>query len=262
MGNSRITYSCATFIGKRKTNQDNFVADGAAPFLTKQMNYADRQTCPERPVYLFAVCDGVGGLGESAEIARATVELLCAAFAEVTEDTDLAAWVRKTLDQADGNARELSAKHASGGGTTATVVLLRGNECVLVNVGDSPAFVLQADGKLHELTIRHNMENYKKMAGVTPSPGDERILLYGIGAGEANPSRAAHVARGVLNDGDILLLCTDGVTNAFTQDELATAILRGVDARQITFSAGQIDRADNATAVIIGFHTADRDGIC
>lgn len=255
MEHTTVSYSCATFIGKRKNNQDNLIADGAAPFFSAKMNFSDGQTCPARPVHLFAVCDGIGGLGDSADISRSTVELLCSAFAQVTDETDLAAWVRETLDRADDDARAISAKCGTSGGTTATVALLRGSECVLVNVGDSPAFVLQSDGKLHELTIRHNMESYKKMAGVTPSPGDERILLYGVGAGEAKPSRAAHVARGVLNDGDILLLCTDGVTNAFTEEELAAAILRGVDAQQITFSAGQIDHADNATAIIIRFHS-------
>ena len=245
--------SCATFIGKRKNNQDNFIADGLAPFRSEKMNFSDAWSCGEQPVHLFAVCDGIGGLGDSAEISRRTVELLCGEFPRMTEDADPASWIKETLDKADTDARAVSARCGTSGGTTATVVMLRGSECVLVNVGDSPAFVLQADGKLHELTIRHNMENYKKMAGVTPSPGDERILLYGVGAGEAQPSRAAHVARGTLNDGDMLLLCTDGVTNAFTEDELAGALLRGIDARQITFSAGQIEKADNATAVIIRF---------
>ena len=249
-----ISYSCATFIGKRENNQDNLVVDGDAPFASRQINYADAGVCPDRPVHLFAVCDGIGGLGDSAEISRLTAELLRDAFPRTAGDTDLAAWTRETLDTADEAARTISARNGARGGTTATVALLRGSECVLVNVGDSPAFVLQSDGKLHELSIRHNMENYKRMAGVVPSPGDGRILLYGVGAGEAKPSRAAHVARGTLNDGDILLLCSDGVTNAFTEDELASAILRGVDARQITFSAGQIDQADNCTAVIVKFN--------
>ena len=257
MENTTISYSCATFVGKRKNNQDNLIADADAPFSSKQINYADAQRCPAGAVHLFAVFDGIGGLGDSAEISRSTAEQFCAAFHEVTEETDLAAWVKQTLDKADDTAREISSRCGTSGGTTATVALLRGSECVLVNVGDSPAFVLQSDGKLHELTIRHNMESYKKMAGVTPSPGDERILLYGVGAGEAKPSRAAHVARGTLNDGDVLLLCTDGVTNAFTEDELAAAILRGIDARQITFSAGQIDHADNATAIIVRFRSAE-----
>ena len=249
-----ISYSCATFIGKRKNNQDNLIADGAAPFVSENMNFANCGVCAGKPVYLFAVCDGIGGLGDSAEISRRTAELLCAAFADVTEETDLAVWMRETLDRADDDARAVSAQCGTSGGTTATVAAIRGSECVLVNVGDSPAFVLQADGRLHELTIRHNMESYKKMAGVSPAPGDERILLYGVGAGEAKPSRAAHIARGTLNDGDMLLLCTDGVTNAFSEEELAGALLRGIDAQQIVFSAGQIDHADNATAIIVRFH--------
>ncbi|MBQ6066123.1 MAG: protein serine/threonine phosphatase 2C family protein [Clostridia bacterium] len=255
MEKNSVSYSCATFIGKRKTNQDNFIADGEAPFVSRKMNLDGGGVCAEQPASIFAVFDGIGGLGDSAEIARAAAELLCERFRDVTEETDAALWIKETLDEADALARQVSARCGTSGGTTATVVILRGNECVLVNVGDSPAFVLQSDGKLHELTIRHNMESYKKMAGVTPSPGDERILLYGVGAGEAQPSRAAHIARGTLNDGDILLLCTDGVTNAFTEDELAGAILRGVEAKQIVFSAGQIDHADNATAVIIHFRT-------
>lgn len=254
MNQINISYSFATFIGKRKNNQDNLIIDGLAPFESEKMNIAGTDQCPPRSVYLFAVCDGIGGLGDSAEISRVTVELLCKAFSSVTPETDLAEWVRDTLDAADDNARAISAACGTSGGTTATVALIRGNECVLVNVGDSPAFVLQADGKLHELSIRHNMEHYKLMAGLTPAPGDERILLYGVGAGETQPSRAAHVARGTLKDGDILLLCSDGVTNAFTEEELAGAILRGVDAQKITFSAGQIDYADNSTAVIIRFH--------
>ena len=253
MGNHMISYSCATFIGKRKNNQDNLVVDGRAPFVSQSVNFTDTRVCPEKDAHLFAVCDGIGGLGDSAEISRTTVEILCEEFTGVTAETDLALWIRETLDRADEEARRISAACGTSGGTTATVAILRGSECVLVNVGDSPAFVLQADGKLHELTIRHNMESYKKMAGMAPSPGDERILLYGVGAGEAQPSRAAHIARGTLCSGDTLLLCSDGVTNAFSEDELAGALLREVDAQQIVVSAGQVERADNCTAVIVKY---------
>ena len=253
MGNHMISYSCATFVGKRKNNQDNLVVDGSAPFLSQSVNFADARRCLDRDAHLFAVCDGIGGLGDSAEISRRTAEILCAEFAAVTPETDLAVWIRDTLDMADDEARRISAACGTTGGTTATVAILRGSECVLVNVGDSPAFILQSDRQLHELTIRHNMESYKKMAGVAPSPGDERILLYGVGAGEAQPSRAAHIARGTLCSGDILLLCSDGVTNAFTEDDLAGALLREVGAQQIVVSAGQIERADNCTAVIVKY---------
>ena len=76
--------SCATFIGKRKNNQDNFIADGLAPFRSEKMNFSDAMRCPDQPVHLFAVCDGIGGLGDSAEISRRTVELLCGEFPRMT----------------------------------------------------------------------------------------------------------------------------------------------------------------------------------
>lgn len=256
-----FSYSCSTFIGKRKTNQDNLLVDGEAPFSFEKINFSDTGVCPAAEIHLFAVCDGIGGLGDSADISRKTVELLRSEARNIPQDADLAGWICDALEKADAQAREISARTGASGGTTATVVALRDKECVLVNVGDSPAFVLQSDGKLHELTIRHNMESYKRMAGFEPSPGDERILLYGVGAGEATPARSAHIARGTLNNGDILLLCTDGVTNAFTEEELAGAILRGITAQQITLSAGQIEHADNCTAIIITFRNTDRTGV-
>mgnify|MGYP002627558817 CR=1 FL=1 len=123
MGNHLISYSCATFIGKRKNNQDNLAVDGSAPFVSNNFNYSDARSCPAREAHLFAVSDGIGGLGDSADISRNTVEILCREFAAVTAQTDLSVWIRETLDLADAEARRISAECGTSGGTTATVAV-------------------------------------------------------------------------------------------------------------------------------------------
>lgn len=249
-----LEYSCATNIGSRNTNQDNFLIDGDIPFLSSDRNFSGYGSLDSDGVRLFAVCDGIGGFGDSAEVSRSTVELLSHRWEESDEGEDLASRIISSLDEADAYAREVSARSGRSGGTTATVVALRGSECVLVNVGDSPAFILQKDGVLHELTFRHNMATYKRMAGVEPEESDERLLIYGVGAGESRPSRCAHIARGTLTAGDVLFLCSDGVTNAFSEEDLAYIVKNGATAEQIANKAGEMRQADNCTAVIVKYY--------
>lgn len=248
-----LQYTCATNIGKRSTNQDNLLIDGNTPFSFEQQNYDSEGSCEGDTAHLFAVCDGIGGLGDSANISRNTVELISENLESFYAEEDLSSWMINILDAADEEARIISAKAHKTGGTTATMVAIRGDECVLVNVGDSPAFILQADGGIHELSMRHNMANYKKLAGVEPGPDDGRILLYGVGAGETKPSKCAHIARGVLKNGDMLLLCSDGVTNAFDDEVLARALRADITAKMIADRSAEEEGADNCTAIIIRF---------
>lgn len=249
-----LQYTCATTVGGRKNNQDNLLINGEVPFESSMNDFSAYGNISDEDTVIFAVCDGIGGLDGGAEASLHAVKMMAAHTDFVFNSDDPAERIVNLLDDADEKIRSVLSAKGYSGGSTASVVVIRNNECFIVNVGDSPVYILQSDDKLHELSFRHNLASYKKLAGYEPDKGDESVLIYAVGTGETKPSNCANIARGSLKNGDMLLLCSDGITNAFSEEDIAYVMGRGVTAKQLVEKAGELDGADNCTAVIVKYY--------
>ena len=161
-------------------------------------------------------------------------------------------------------AQEDEALH--GMGTTLTVVRNIGRELLITHVGDSRAYVLRA-GSLHRLTRDHTYAQLLVDTGqLTPDEvADSRhrhVLTNALGGS----SEEVHVDtdRIQLEDGDRLLLCSDGLTD-LVDDEAITRILR--EAAQSSDACEQlVQRAldgggrDNVTVIVAMYLIPDEPG--
>jgi protein phosphatase len=144
-------------------------------------------------------------------------------------------------------------------GATVTAALLRDGHAHVVHMGDSRAYLFR-DGALTRLTRDHSVVGMLlERDALTPRqaarhPMRGRLARYiGMG-GNAKPD----VTSVVLRDGDVLLLCTDGLTDVVS-DERMQGILRrhddvASDCWDLMENAEGAGRRDNVTIVVARWH--------
>ena len=126
--------------------------------------------------------------------------------------------------------------------TTLSVIALDGNSAYGFNLGDSPVYHFRA-GKLTRLSQRHTVAE----------PGLEHVLTRALGlAEEVDP----FFFETEIADGDLLCMCSDGVSSALDEERLSQLLTRRASARTIVGAAH--DRAieypelcDDASAIVI-----------
>ena len=137
-------------------------------------------------------------------------------------------------------------------GTTLTAAYTVGPEAFIGHVGDSRAYLYHA-GQLTQVTRDHTLAQDCVDAGMpVPSRSWHHRLTNCLGANDA-PLRVEfhHLS---LADDDQLLLCTDGLTDMVSDEEIAHHL--GRDAHPHEIASALVDRAlegggrDNVTAVV------------
>lgn len=253
MNGFMIEYTGASDIGMRRSNQDNYMVEGT-PAFDDAAEYDQKCGVLDTGLLrLLCVCDGVGG-GTQGDLAALTA---LRAIGRVTAGNGLA---DRSLDE----VLELTAEAAQEavvskfwqeplpGGCTLVMLAVRGDEWAFLNIGDSPGFLWkQKEGVLEELSVRHNLEWEKRRRGEIPGPRDGCYLQRYLGRRDNTAMEQAHTVRGTLRRGDKFLLCSDGITNAMSAEELEEALAGTPYAADLVRHSAQIFGADNCTAVCI-----------
>jgi PPM family protein phosphatase len=219
----------------------------------------------ERP-NLFAVADGMGGHVGGEVASRVAVETLEHAFERAPSVDGL----RDAFAQANRAVWQESQKNADlrGMGTTLTAMALVGladhDVLALANVGDSRAYIysdggivqITADHSLAEERMRHG-EMTEAEAAVHPQ---RHILTRALGVSSDVETDMWQLE---LRSGDRVLLCSDGLSNEVSTDEMAE-ILGAVDdptdaAKRLVQAANEHGGADNITVVIVDVQVGEED---
>ena len=210
---------------------------------------------------LYAVCDGMGGhqAGEVAsEIAARLIHQTVTrqpSAGQVRPDEvlvkSLGAAHNAIVDAANADPARL------GMGTTAVVVWIPepGDEAWVAHVGDSRAY-LWRDGQLQRLTEDHTWLNRMKRAGALPASPDDWPNRHTLSQALGGRTPPVPDSRQVtLQAGDVLLLCSDGLTDML--DDAAIAGMLATPAgphglvRSLIAEANRQGGEDNITAVVI-----------
>jgi hypothetical protein len=148
-------------------------------------------------------------------------------------------------------------------GTTVTAARVTGDEVSLGHVGDSRAYRLR-DGELKQLTRDHSLVAELERSGQITAEAAEHHPQRSIITRALGPEPDVEVDTYTLagRDGDVFLICSDGLTSMISDDELAS-ILRSSDsldeaAESLVRAANQSGGKDNITVVM--FRLGDADG--
>ncbi len=233
-----MTYYLRTHIGLvRKKNEDNsfaVVKDGG----------------------LFAVvADGMGG-HRGGEVAS---QIVIDTALQYIEDADITGITPNKIKQllSDANKsvweKAYQDKELQGMGSTATLLILQGRQALIGHVGDSRAYLFRAD-KLKQLTKDHSyvqmlVENGYITAEEALRHPQRNIITRAIGA---ESSVDADVLTVVIEAGDVLVLCSDGLNNAVSDDQITQILLGGISnaADSLIDAALSSGGSDNITVFV------------
>jgi serine/threonine protein phosphatase PrpC len=203
--------------------------------------------------HVVAVADGMGGHAGGEVAAALAITLIEAAFTGQSVD-ELVAAVR-AANRAIADRADTMAGLEGMGTTICAAGAMGGGQVAIVNVGDSRAYLFR-DGALRQLTDDHTLTAELVRRGeLTEAEAAEHphrnVLTRALGVGATiDVDAAVHDLR----PGDRLLLCTDGLFNELTADDIA-AVLRGMP-KVAAAADALVDRAlahgghDNVTAVV------------
>jgi serine/threonine protein phosphatase PrpC len=211
---------------------------------------------------VFAVADGMGGARAGEVASRIAAEAFRAARDPArTPEQQLEA----VAQQANRRIYELALEDESrrGMGTTLTATLVADDAVSIGHVGDSRAYRLRA-GELRQLTQDHSLVAELERSGqLSPEDAEHHpqrsIITRALGP---EPTVAVDTHTHQAQDGDVYLLCSDGLTGMISDSELAT-LLRAAPslesaAEALVRAANQSGGRDNITVVL--FRLADDGG--
>jgi PPM family protein phosphatase len=226
---------------------------------------------------LFAVADGMGGPGAGEVAANIALNVLKQFAPELKKHNRAVSRERTTsnrlalgqsLDQLfntasraiQGEAQDLG---MPGMGSTLLFATVVENFAYIAHVGDSRAYLLR-EGGLTRLTEDHSVAEFRyrrgKMTREEYEISPERQVLYqALGAGVEVEVDIGEVR---LTGGDVLLLCTDGLVRALTEDAIAELIDPAdlsTSVRRLVRGACESEAPDNVSCVLLSLETEEGD---
>lgn len=205
---------------------------------------------------LYIVCDGMGGHKAGEYASRYTVERIVA-HASRSRSENPVRILRDAISKANEilviESREDTEKH--GMGTTVVAATIINRRLYVANVGDSRLYVIGENIK--QITSDHSyVEEMVRMGKVDRAAArmheKKNVITRAVGATEKVKADFFEVD---LEDKDIVLLCTDGLSNMVTDErisEIALSFANTEDiARKLIDEANKNGGQDNITAVVL-----------
>jgi protein phosphatase len=184
---------------------------------------------------LAVIADGMGGHEGGLEASRLAVETVREAYDHGFRDDPQKALV-ESFAAAHANIRGYAEQHPAfqGMGTTCTAIVLLGRQLYFAHVGDSRLYLVRGQHILR-LTRDHSYVGRLVESGLVRAEDAEKhpqrhILTAALGAGVEVAVDSAEEAL-TLQQGDDLLLCTDGLWSVVSEEELETEVTRNSPAK-------------------------------
>jgi protein phosphatase len=209
---------------------------------------------------LFVVADGLGGHAAGEVASRVAVEVALGQWTSSSPGAPSSA-LRNAVRCANTAVFDASLEQGRRGmGTTIVAATLAGHEVVLAHVGDSRAYLVR-DDRCAQLTADHSrVAEMVRMKLLTPEQGavhpSRSMLTRSLGA---EPMVQVDVNRHPIENGDVLVLCTDGVWDMVSRNELAQAREEAPSdaAARLAELAMERGAPDNVTALVVTLTSAE-----
>ncbi len=224
----RVRTAMATHIGTREYQQDAAFASASLPI-------------EEDGLCFGVLCDGMGGLSDGEKAAGETLSHMVNALSQWGPDADIPALFIKEAKAANERVLSLFGKDgASGAGTTLVSAAIEQDKLYWASVGDSRIYILR-DDEIVQVTRDHNyalqLADMVKSGEIAAEEAendprrDALISFIGIPFLEIWDVNSTPFA---LRPGDIVLLCSDGLTKSLDDDHILSLVKR---------HAGNLDEA-------------------
>ena len=252
-----VTTGAKTDPGQRPNNEDHYAI-------------VDTRGRGIRADGVLIVADGMGGRSFGEQAAEAAVETVEETLAEMLDvrregEVVVADALASALRKANARVYELARAddERKGMGTTCVAAIIEGDMFYVAHAGDSRAYLLR-EGELRQLTSDHSYVAEQVRAGAISEEGARKsrfrnIITRAVGI---EPSLEAEVGEHEAKAGDWLLLCTDGLSNMLTEQDITRALGQSTSpqaaADKLVGMASKAGGKDNITAVVARFGVGTR----
>jgi serine/threonine protein phosphatase PrpC len=222
-------------VGLQRDHNEDALFAATSKLVTESTNH---------PFGLYIVADGMGGHvhGEKAsEVAiramanHVLTKLLPPILGTPAENLEVSE--QDIMNDGILSAHQAIIEHASGGGSTLTGVLLRGEQMTIAHIGDSRAYEIQPSGEMKLLTTSHPQRN----------------VLYRA-LGQVESINAEVISSPVPKSGN-LVICSDGLWGLVSDEEIAAMVLSTDSPQQasknLVEAANAAGGPDNISVIVI-----------
>lgn len=205
---------------------------------------------------VFIVADGMGGHNAGDYASRYAVETVVEEIGNSFEKNPVKI-LGRAIEKANTRIRERAREDAAynGMGTTMVVATCMGKYLEVANVGDSRLYVV--GDRIEQITQDHSLvEEMVRMGGIDRATArnhpDKNIITRAIGARDYVEADFFNLE---LQTGDMVLLCSDGLTN-MVEDETIHQILKGDGSlkdrvEELVRTANHNGGKDNISVIVI-----------
>lgn len=211
-------------------------------------------------VQYAVVCDGMGGANGGNIASRLAVDhfsaSLKAGYRSGMSENSIKNLLQSAVSAANIRVFDKSreSKELNGMGTTIVAVLLIGATAYLIHAGDSRAYAL-SNGDFMQLTRDHSIvQSMVENGKLTPEEArfhpKKNVITRALGVEESVDGEFNVYD---LSEGDMLLLCTDGLSNYVDNDTIINVLNSDVEnkSEELVNIANKNGGGDNITAVVI-----------
>ena len=210
---------------------------------------------------LFVVADGMGGHQAGDYASKCTVEVMIKEIAK-SEGEDIERVLVKAIKAANREIiKEASGdEHLKGMGTTVVAATVKEQMLYFANVGDSRLYLINQG--IQQLSKDHSLvEEMVRLGGIKPEEAkhhpDKNIITRAMGVKE---EVEADIYEYRLKKGDMILMCTDGLSN-MVEDEDMFDIVKGardiVEAVQMLIEKANSNGGRDNIGVVLAEPLAD-----
>lgn len=229
---------------------------GVTDIGLKRSNNEDAMAM-ESALGYWAVADGMGGAAAGEVASRIFIETAYEVFSSHAPEVTPADLVQEVFGAA--NARIISEANIhqefNGMGCTAELITFHDEDYLLGHVGDSRTYVYR-NGQLRQITRDHSyVQDQLDKDLITPEEARKHsfknVILRAVGV---NESLSIDLTRGKVLNGDLFLLCSDGLTDMVGDDAICDTFALPHDlpgkAERLVHLAKLAGGKDNITVVL------------
>lgn len=205
---------------------------------------------------VYIVADGMGGHAAGDYASSFTVGAIVEEI-ERSEETDVKLILNHAIKAANDALRKKAEEDPAlyGMGTTIVAATVTGNLLEVANVGDSRLYIIR--DRITQITRDHSLvQEMVRMGGMDPETArnheNKNIITRAIGGADTVDVDFFKVE---IREGDIILMCTDGLTNMIEDDEIRMIVRAGRDviemAERLIRVANDHGGKDNIAVILI-----------
>ena len=243
----KIKYDVISDVGRERSNNEDmalvfgsFIRDGEEGSMVKM---------DKRPRFSAIIADGMGGYGGgeiASEMTLRSFDQFLLNLPAGLDDTQVRVAVNEWLETHQNLILSEQLKPGLAHmGTTLCGLFTYEDRDYVVNAGDSRMYRFR-NGELRQITEDHS-ERQRTGNPLVPS----NLIYNAIGVPDAFISIMNLTDRSPMIDGDIYLMCSDGLSDMIDDETIASILEAGGGARELVNAALEAGGKDNCTVIVL-----------